>query len=101
MNKTQKQFNKSVVDQVRTIVKDKQVFSQAVQKTQYKRETYSVLGQRKAEDLANDRDKNIYNDHDFYSVLLSDFLAMNDEPNEEAGDNGGGEFLYGADLSMT
>lgn len=34
-------------------------------------------------------------------MLLSDFLAMNDEPNEEAGDNGGGEFLYGADLSMT
>lgn len=51
--------------------------------------------------MANERDKNIYNDHDFYSVLLSDFLAMNDEPNEEAGDNGGGDFLYGADLSMT
>lgn len=96
-----KQFNKSVVEQVQTIVKDQHVFKQAVQKTQYKRDTYSVLGQSSAADLTNDRDQNIYNDHDFYTVLLSDFLAMNDEGAEEGADGGNGDFLHGADLSMT
>lgn len=95
------QFNRSVVDQVQTIIKDQHVFKQAVQKTQYKRDTYSVLGQSNASDLANERDQNIYNDHDFYTVLLSDFLAMNDDANEEAADGGDGDFLHGADLSMT
>ena len=60
-----------------------------------------MLGQSNASDLANERDKNIYNDHDFYTVLLSDFLAMNDEGNEDGNDEGNGEFLHGADLSMT
>jgi hypothetical protein len=40
---------------------------------------YSVLGQETAVDLEKERDSNIYNDQDFYTVLLSDFLAMNDE----------------------
>ena len=60
-----------------------------------------MLGQSSAADLTNDRDQNIYNDHDFYTVLLSDFLAMNDEGAEEAADGGNGDFLHGADLSMT
>ena len=45
---------------------------------------------------------NIYNDHDFYTVLLSDYLALNDqEAQETSGGAGDGDYLYGADLSLT
>lgn len=50
------------------------------------------------------KNANIYNDGDFYQVLLTDFLNMNDS--ENAGDplanqNTEGDYLYGADLSLT
>ena len=34
-------------------------------------------------------------------MLLSDFLAMNDEGADDQNGDTGGEFLHGADLSMT
>lgn len=43
-------------------------------------------------------DKNVYNDHDLYTVMLSDYLAMNDDSQQE---KGSGDYLYGADLSLT
>ena len=41
---------------------------------------------------------NIYNDHDLYTQLLSDYLAMNDDAPTQETD---GDYLYGADLSLT
>ena len=41
---------------------------------------------------------NIYNDHDLYTVMLSDYLAMNDDSQQQ---NASGDYLYGADLSLT
>ena len=44
-----------------------------VERTKPKRDTYRVLG-RGPDDLHKTTDKDIYNDHDFYQVLLADFL---------------------------
>ena len=50
-------------------------------------------------------DENLFNDHDYYQLLLNDFLQTNDKSigDQEAagGPQDGGEFLYGADLSLT
>lgn len=71
-----------------------------------------VLGE--ADLLLRDKDPSIYNDHDFYKNLLSDFLnasgIMSDalETTPLAGHNhphlpasSHGDFLFGADLSLT
>jgi len=47
--------------------------SKLIERTQSKRDVYRILG-RGAEDLHSTNDKDIYNDHDFYQVLLADFL---------------------------
>ena len=47
--------------------------SRIIEKTQLKRETFRVLG-RPVSDLHNEKDVQIYNDFDFYKVLLADFL---------------------------
>lgn len=44
-----------------------------IDRTQSKRDIYRILG-RGADDLHSSSDKDIYNDHDFYQVLLADFL---------------------------
>ena len=46
----------------------------------------------------NPSNTNIYNDHDLYTVMLSDYLAMNDDSQQQ---NASGDYLYGADLSLT
>ena len=79
-----------------------------IEKTRSKRDTYRILG-RGAEDLHQMTDANIYNDHDFYQVLLSDFLQTqqgeNDDGDQDGEDGHDSEterrFLGGADLSMT
>ena len=57
-----------------------------IERTQVKRDTYRVLG-RGVEDLHKTSDVNIYNDHDFYQVLLSDFLQAQEHEAEEDGDD--------------
>jgi hypothetical protein len=73
-------------------------------KAHLKRESYRVLG-RKADDLTNERDTNIFNDFDFYQMLLKDFLATNDSNGDDANAAGGGGehdiYLDGADLGLT
>jgi len=63
------------------------------------------MGSREAElpSMMKDRDVNVYNDKDFYGELLSDFLKTNDSsaPNQNAGQPDNGDYLYGADLSLT
>jgi hypothetical protein len=75
-----------------------------IEKSHLKRDHYRVLG-RKADDITQDKDSNIFNDYDFYQTLLKDFLASNDgSGNGEENANGGGEndiYLDGADLGLT
>ena len=64
---------------------------------------YRVIG-RSADDLHQKTDANIYNDHDFYQVLLSDFLqASGAADGDEDGHDSETErrFLGGADLGLT
>lgn len=82
--------------------------SKALEKTQLKRDTYRVLGCMNPEEALKTVDANLFNDHDYYQLLLNDFLSSNDRSNvgpDEAGAANGGagddEYLYGADLSLT
>lgn len=61
---------------------------------------------RGADDLHTTSDVNIYNDHEFYQVLLSDFLqASGDQEGDDGEDGHDSEterrFLGGADLGLT
>ena len=82
---------------------DTDLRSKAVQKTQMKRDTYRVLGSRNAQSALETSDPEVFNDHDFYQLMLNDFLSQNDKGHDEemGGTGEGDEFLYGADLSMT
>ena len=75
-----------------------------IEKTRAKRDNYRIMG-RSAEDLHNTVDANIYNDHDFYQVLLSDFLQAAGEGKDDDDDGHDSEterrFLGGADLGLT
>ena len=62
--------------------------SRIIEKTQLKRETFRVLG-RPVSDLHNEKDVQIYNDFDFYKVLLADFLQSNDIEGDENGKSRG------------
>lgn len=85
------------------------MYEKAVEKTRLKRDTYRVLGSEDVEATLAQQDKNLFNDHDCYQLMLNDFLQSNDralnEPGEDANDKTGGagneDFLYGADLSLT
>jgi protein AATF/BFR2 len=70
-------------------------------KSQLKRDTYRVLGSTDAEEALKMSDLNLFNDHDYYQLLLNDFLSMNDKQGETTETKEGAEFLYGADLSLT
>ena len=48
-----------------------------IDKIHLKREAYKVFGMP-ADDLLRERDQNIYNDFDFYQILLKDFLTSNE-----------------------
>ena len=93
-----KAFGKTIIEQVKQMIEDDHIMDRLVEKTQLKRDTFQIEG---LQDINEDKNPNIYNDHDFYQLLLSDFLAMNDQ--EAGGDKneGGDDFLYGADLSLT
>ena len=56
-----------------------------------------------ADDLLRERDRNIYNDFDFYQILLKDFLTSNEgeEGTQAANDAEDDQYLLGADLGMT
>jgi hypothetical protein len=58
---------------------------------------------RPVSDLTQDRDPNIYNDFDFYQVLLKDFLASNDTEGDGPGNAGYEDDIYldGADIGLT
>lgn len=75
-----------------------------IEKTRLKKDTYRAMG-RSMEDLHTSSDANIFNDHDLYQVLLSDFLQGNENGEEQEGDGHDSEterhFLAGADLSLT
>ena len=60
------------------MLENEETRAKLIERTRSKRDTYRVLG-RSAEDLHRTTDVNIFNDHDFYQVLLSDFLQNNDE----------------------
>ena len=89
---------------------DQELRDKVIMKTQFKRDTYKILGPVPSDYaldepsyFTKENDVNIYNDHDFYTMMLSDFLAINDnEQHNESGDKDeNGEFLFGADLSLT
>lgn len=76
-----------------------------IAKTQSKKDTYRAMG-RSMEDLHTQNDPNIFNDHDLYQVLLSDFLQGNENAEEQDGGDGHDSeternFLAGADLGLT
>jgi len=52
---------------------DRDLRSKAVKKTQFKRETYRVLGADRT-GVDDEYDLNLFNDYDLYQSMLSDFL---------------------------
>ena len=59
-----------------------------------------------AENLHQDRDPNLYNDYDFYQILLGDFLQANEDAdaNSEEGSQDEDQekhYLGNADLNLT
>lgn len=55
-----------------------------IKKSQLKRESYKVFGHGMV-DLTKESDSNIFNDFDFYQILLKDFLANNGNGEDENG----------------
>lgn len=89
-----------------SLVSEEESKQRLLDKAHLKREHYRVLG-RRAEDITLTRDSSIYNDFDFYQLLLKDFLASADSGEGEDGRygaSGGGDadvYLDGADLGLT
>lgn len=77
----------NILDQVAHSLNDKKT----TLRTQVIKEDLKILG-----DTASA--SNIFNDHDLYTSLLSDYLAMHDDAPTATSD---GDYLYGADLSLT
>ena len=74
-----------------------------IERTRANGEVYRILG-RVADDLHENSDANIYNDHDFYQILLSDFLQASGEADPDVdGHDSETErrFLGAADLGLT
>ena len=76
--------------------------AKVVAKAQLKRDAYKVFG-KPTSDLNNEQDDQIFNDFDFYQVLLKDFLASNEDEEENTGAAGYDDDVYldGADIGMT
>lgn len=101
MNKKKSAFNATIVQTVNQLMTDTDSKQKLIAKSQQKRDTYRVLGKDATTNL-DEQDIQIYNDHDFYQQLLSDFLAAHE--GEDNGDDGGEEdskFLGNADLNLT
>ena len=96
-----KAFHKTILEQVQDVMGDEEMLKKAIMKSQLKRETYRILGSTDAEEALKMSDLNLFNDHDYYQLLLNDFLSMNDKQAETTDTKDGNEFLYGADLSLT
>lgn len=83
------------------------MFSRTLTKSQQKRDTYRILGSMDGEQALKQNDENIFNDHDYYQLVLNDFLSGNDKGSitelnsDPTGNNGNADFLFGADLSLT
>ena len=92
-------FNATIVEQVNTLLQNKDSLGRLVDKTKLKRDTYRVYG-RPAEDLHETKDVNIYNDEDFYQVLLSDFLQTQ-QGDDQNDDVEGGQMKQGDNLNLT
>ncbi len=60
------------------MLNEEETKAKLVDKLHLKRDSYKVLG-RAADDILNERDNNIYNDFDFYQMMLKDFLNSNEE----------------------
>jgi protein AATF/BFR2 len=75
-------FNQTIVAQVNSMLSQTDQHKRIIDKTQLKREVYRVLGHG-PEDFHQERDSNIYNDQDFYQVLLGDFLQQNEDDGSE------------------
>jgi hypothetical protein len=107
--------NTGIVLQVNKIIGDPQTMQKAVAKTQYLKsdEQEGVLGPLLKADgelmpddekILRDRDTGIYNDHDFYQMLLHDFLnapGQDDQEEQQQEEAGNQDYLFGADLSLT
>jgi hypothetical protein len=72
----------TIVQQVNQLLSEPDSKSKLLLKTQQKKETYRVIG-ADAASLLDETDQRIYNDHDFYQQLLSDFLAQHDAEGDE------------------
>ena len=90
---------------MKALLEDDQSRGRIVAKTQSKRETYRVLGKSAEESLHKETDPNIYNDHDFYQVLLADFLKAHEFDNLDKDSDFNEEeekrFLGNADIGLT
>ena len=60
-----KAFGKTILEQVNSIFNEQDSRQKLREKSNLKRDHYRILG-RKADDLANEKDPNIFNDFDFY-----------------------------------
>ena len=58
-------LNKTIIDQVSQTLGDSELRSKAQKKTQYKRETYRVLGADRT-GVDDEYDTNLFNDYDLY-----------------------------------
>ena len=79
-------LNKTIIDSVSQILGDSELRSKAQKKTQYKRETYRVLGADRT-GVDDEYDTNLFNDYDLYQTMLSDFLNQNDKNDDSVTQN--------------
>lgn len=80
-------FNASIVSKVNEALNDKDGFQRLVDRSQQKREVFRILG-KNAEDMHEQSNAHIFNDGDYYQLLLSEFLhGGNDDENPLEGDD--------------
>lgn len=94
-------FNQGIISQVNSIMAQKDQTQRLIAKSQLKRDTYRVLGHG-PQDLHQESDVNLFNDFDFYQLLLGDFLQQNEDDGSEASqDEADKHYLGNADLNLT
>lgn len=100
MKKQKSAFNQTIVQQVNQLMQETDSKQKLVAKSQQKRETYRVLG-KEAQTTLDETDVQIYNDHDFYQQLLSDFLAAHEGEDEGQDGEDDAKYLGSTDLNLT
>jgi hypothetical protein len=65
VSKHSKSFNKTILEQVNSLLNDEDNKLKLIEKSQLKRDHYKILG-KGADDVINEKDDNIYNDFEFY-----------------------------------